>query len=185
MSVINAAELQSGPDASDNVLDSVDISVLAAKPVAYENVHECLKKKNETQNDMNKNLAGGSIVRRKRKNKTHKHAKKSHRHMKKRTHRHAKKTHRHAKKKTHRHAKKTHRHAKKTRQMARMKGGLAAGDKLTCPTFVNASAESNKNSQVLNQLLINTQVQSIGDDCAEGNCEPVPVSDSTKFGSKP
>ena len=162
MSVINAAAVMPGSDASDNVLDSVDISVLAAKPVVYENVHECLKKKNETQNAMNKNLAGGSIVRRKRNNKTHKHAKNTHRHMKK-----------------------THRHAKKTRQMARMKGGLAAGDKLTCPTFGIASAESNKNSQMLNQLLINTQVQSIGDNCAEeGSCEAIPVSDSTKFGNK-
>ena len=183
MSVINAAAVTPGSDASDNELDSVEISVLAAKPVPYENVHECLKKKNEAQNDLNKSLAGGSIGRRKRHNKTHKHAKKTHKHAKK-THKHAKKTHKHGKK-THKHANRSHKHAKKTRQMARMKGGLAAGDKLTCPTFANASAESNKNSQMLNQLLINTQVQSIGDNCAEeGSCEAIPVSNSTKFGSK-
>lgn len=183
MSVINAAVVTPGSDGSDNVLDSVDISVLAAKPVAYENVHECLKKKNEAQNVLNKNLAGGSIARRKRNNKTHKHAKKTHKHAKK-SHKHTKKSHKHAKK-SHKHVKKTHKHAKKTRQMARMKGGLAAGDKLTCPTFANASGESNKNSQMLNQLLINTQVQSIGDNCAEeGSCEAIPVSNNTKFGSK-
>ena len=121
-------------------------------------VYQAIKERSEKQNALNK-LAGGAKGRR--------------RSSVRRNSRRRRTMRRKGGKK----ARKTMVRCKRTRQHARRGGGLPSGKQLPCPTFLNASKQTNENSQMLNQLLVNSQVQSLGDKCASGKCPPIPVSE--------